>query len=340
MWRDMIGLRIVALTVAAAAILVGCDSSGPSVDRSHGIALLASEVHGPGTSLGDGLRVPAGAVLAGAPLPNATVQLIFDGQPIRARAWTAFLGVGGSPSMVAADLLRQAGRAGYPNLPMRPTCVTNGAGQVGPTGTTFPLGGRTTTSAPSTCTFQTAYGPVDRPPSGRQLRVEVSRYPAVGTWGTIDFTDYGGSASDVPPEPIDYPPLRVTAAPKAPTGLPGTGQRIGKDPAFVIVAGSAAILPTLPVDGQNWTAVIAVSGTPQSVYAAYRSQLRKNLHATSGPATSDNGTPRFTERTERNGAWRIRTIYGNDGNPDGLSESVELLTHGDQSFIRLHATYG
>ncbi len=120
------------------------------------------------------------------------------------------------------------------------------------------------------------------------------------------------------------------------------GDPIGRSdgPGFVVVDGSAAILPTLPVDGSNWTALLAVTGDRRRVFNAYVARLRQNLRVGSGPSRSDNGTPRFTIRNERRGPWRVRVAFGNDGAPDGGAESVELLTLGGRSFIRIHATNG
>ena len=329
-------------------ILLGtaCQTTGSNVDRSHGIAMRKPELRGPGTALGDGLRVPAGAALAGAALPGPAVQFFFKGDPVRARSWTAVLGVGGSPSKVAGALLRQARRARFPNLPPRIECAPNGSsppeGQT--SATTYPPGGtgQSETSEPSTCRFRTAFWPVDRPPTGRALRVEITRVATLGTWGVVEFADYGGrDGAPQPDEPLRFPPLDVRAYPRAPTTLPKTGGEIGIDgPPFAVVEGSAAMLPTLPVDVANWTSLLVVTGDPQDVFDAYASRLRRNLGAATGPRLSDNGEPRFSTRRERRGKWRVHAISGDDGAPDGAAETVELFTLGNQAYIRIHATNG
>lgn len=235
----------VGVVLALVVGLAGCSSEG--VNRRHGVPILGSEVHGPGSRLGSGLRVPDGAVLAGAVLPA---------QAPHAVGWIALLGVGGSPRAVTTALLDQARVAGFRRLPTEPFCDAGGC--------SF-----------SNHTYVDADGRVRAPDTGRFLDVHVEAHGRHGTWGSVRYLRRGGSdprgaAPVVGSE--GEPPLPVRPARGR---LPQTGDRIGLyDWTPRVEGGSHMVLPAVSTGGTT-VALLEVDSSPRGVYAAYVLQLER-----------------------------------------------------------------
>lgn len=293
--------RVTALTMVAALALVACDSisSSPNaVDRDHGIPILASEVHRPGTPLGDGFKVPVGAVLAGSVLPGRS-GASFNGYRLNERRWTAMLGVGGAPRAVAQALLAQANAAGIPGLPAEPYCDRD------------------------TCGF--AGGLASSRPTGRSVIVQVGEQGAAGASATVIFVDYGGKDSAVFPHgAVPIVPGKPTPGRKLATGrLPKTGDPIElHDWPVTVVAGTKMVLPVLTANGLP-QAILRVTGDPDACYRAYVRQLAARM----------SGLPPKRPPDVRIDGWIIKTIA--DG--EFGTRTIDLLTRDGRSYIRLSA---
>jgi hypothetical protein len=139
--------RYLAATVAVA--LAACSGSSsearPKLRVVGGMQVVADEVHGPGSLLGNGFVVPRGAYAIGPRLPDNPAVAIFEVEKVRARfadAWTAWLVVAGRPEAVFNDLLRQAAAHGV-TFRGKPECryfhtTGSAAGEVSCTASTYP----------------------------------------------------------------------------------------------------------------------------------------------------------------------------------------------------------
>jgi hypothetical protein len=254
--------RPVVSSLSVFVIAVACSGSAPSstsIDRQHGIPIRASEVRGPGTPLPDGFSVPAGAVLAGAALPERPT-FFSSGKLLDKRRWSAILGVGGAPKAVAGALLRQAKAAGLPGLPAEPYCQRDG------------------------CAFSN--GDTTRDPSGRLVNVHVDAEGRRGTSASVRFTDFGG------PDIAVLTPVRSTGVPPlprkpAPGRLPSARESVGFDePTITVIENTAMIMPIESPNGPQ-QAVLRVTGDPRAAYRGYVRQLRAAYPSAGTKRTDD-----------------------------------------------------
>jgi hypothetical protein len=84
----------VTLALALAACSGSSSESQPKLRVIGGMQVVADEVHGPGSPLGNGFVVPRGAYAIGPQLPDNPDVAIFEVEKVRARfedAWTAWL---------------------------------------------------------------------------------------------------------------------------------------------------------------------------------------------------------------------------------------------------------
>lgn len=263
----MRGRWAVAVGVALIVGLGACSSSG--VNRRHGVPILGSEVHGPGIRLGADLRVPRGAVLAGAVLPTRAPW---------SRGWRALLGVDGRPRDVVAALLDQARAAGFERLPADPFCDAD------------------------TCRFSNHQytgpdGGFHASPTGRFLDVRVEGHGRGGTWGSVTFVDRRGpdpaGAAPVVASEGDPPrPLRPARG-----RLPQTGDPITLyDWTPRVEGGSDMVLPAVSTGGTT-VALLQVDGSaPIGVYERYVLALERR-----------DASGLDTGATRRAGGWRVRS---------------------------------
>ena len=302
------------LGIALVTVLAACSGSGtagggsPSnaVNRDHGIPIRASEVHGPGTRLGDGFSVPRGAVLAGPVLPENPVRSADGGAPAIRRAWTAVLGVDAAPREVAERLLAQAKAAGLPGLPKEPSCYQRG------------------------CGFTSGLGPPVAPPSGRFVMVDVeSQIETSGTWASIGFTDWGGRDPGGEPVGAGVPPSTDPPIPPkpAPGRIPVVGDKVGFEypEQVTVVDGSAMVSPVIFQPGAP-RAVLRVSRDPNAVYRRYVAQLR---------STAEAGSTIRSGRAHVDG-WNLTTTTAST---EFGSFTVDLLTRDGTAHVRLTAVH-
>jgi hypothetical protein len=283
--------------MTAAAAMVACSGGGSgsdAVERGDGIPIRASEVHGAGTRLPDVFVVPSGAVLAGAALPRP--RPVSNGRRTSEREWTAVLGVGVAPRVVAIALLSQARAAGLQRLPAEPSCDH------------------------IACAFDN-FGLV--PQAGRVVVVRVGAQANAGTFAFVRFDEFPGLPNPGPPASGGTGTTGVPPTPRAPARgvLPATGDpiRLG-DWTATVAEGTTLVMPSVDADGPQ-EAILRVTGDPEDAYRAYVRQLRVR--------TADLA-PRRVPDTKIDG-WTIKTT----GDGEFGSRTVELLTRHGRSYIRL-----
>lgn len=294
---------VLLVAVGCGAVSFSCDAkSAGRVDRAHGVPILASELHGAGTRLGDGFVVPKGAVLAGTPLPADS----FVG-PVEYRSWRAVLGIGGSPNAVIADLLEQARRSGLPGLPARPYCSRE--------------------KDQSSCEFSSWAGVGETGSTGRSITARVASRRDGNALGEVAFLDYGGPDPTGAPEAPASDPV-VLARPKnpAPGAVPTTGQNVGFPGATIkVLPRSTMVLPVVNFGAP--VAVLRVDGDAERIFQQYVDQVRKAVEPGEGSETirrNDDG-------------WAVTMTSSLNYRDGGV---VELMVHDNRAYIRLKVNIG
>jgi hypothetical protein len=298
--------RATVLVVAIA--LAACSSSSGDATPTHrvvgGMPVVADEVHGPGSPLGNGFVVPRGAYAIGPQLPDNPAVAIFETEKVRAHfddAWTAWLVVAGSPEAAFNDLLRQAARHGV-TFRSNPECRSFGtsgaaAHEVACDASTYP--------GPNPDLYEAA------PLPKRVLSISVRRSSGHCTPSctSIATVTYRGTAAHVDAVPAK----RVRTSRDVPVGeptapLPGVGEdsELWGPTAFPVQAGSFLLAPVRSnprcyLSGRELLAGTDRDGT--DVADAYRRRLRSMAP----------GHPVATQR-QRRGNWDVVLNGYGDGN--------------------------
>ncbi len=308
------------------------ESAESSVERGHGIPILASEVRGPGTRLPDGFHIPDGAVLAG-PVLSEVERRGTAGQPtVVVRKWSAVLGIDGSPNRVVKAFADQAAHAGL-------------VGERGPgCRAAFVPSPPPQPSQPAQCDFDTKrFAVTDAPPVGRVLSVKILQLSDGRTSGLIHLEDWtvdGQAAPSPTPGDPPTPSPDFVSLPTPPVPAPGHLARVGEligfeiEP-FVVEPGSELILPEVSYDTDpDGAAILRVTGSASSVFQAYLDQIGRKLATRTGKARLHQPS------LARSDGWKIKTVQFDDRYPDGHSGTAQLFIRGRDAYVRIQLYAG
>ena len=304
------GRRALAAAVTLSA-LMACSrtaaSNGP-VNREHGIPIRASEIHGPGTRMGDGFTVPPGAVLAG-PVLSTT----YSSNTGHVRTWFATLGIDGPPIDVMQQLANQAHASGLTLAPEGGFC---------------PSMPRVPVPQPRFCRYTSTPIMRGQPTTSRSFSVEVQQTDAPTTIGFVTYTDLAAGPEIV--FQADHPTVAapdLTLAPlpaqrgAAHGRLPQEGEEIA--PGIPMLPNTAAVTPLFRSWRGQTEAVLRVTDEPDTVFRRYV-HLLKDLYG------SLSRSP-----TNRSGPWRVQYASFEEGFEDGAGGTIHLFTAGNRAYIRL-----
>lgn len=237
---------------------------------------LSEDVVGAGGTIADGLVVPSGARLLAGVIP-ADRSGSYRGEPVIDQGWTAFLAVLGDPRPVLRSIIDQGTNLGFK---LRP-------GKVG--GATW----RGVTFCHQqedryTCQALGFDGDED---GARSLQAHVYQWPEADGRPPVSYLELRlGDGEHVAPSPTDQEPVGTPGNPMGPApseiganwpDLPEVGGAIGEsyEPddlyRFAVEPGSRLVAPTFfsdPIGWVGYAAIIAITGDPAEVAAAYGEQ--------------------------------------------------------------------
>lgn len=302
------GALAAAVTLSGLMACSGTASNNGPVDRQHGIPIRASEIHGPGTRMGDGFTVPPGAVLAGPVL--STTNRANTGH---VRTWSATLGIDGPPIDVMQQLANQAHAKGLTLAPEGPVCSSTP---------------RVPVSQPRFCRYTSTPIVRGQPTAIQSFSVEVQQTDAPTTIGFVAYQDLAAGPEIV--FQADHPTVAAPDLMLAPLPaqhgaargrLPQEGEEIA--PGIPMLPNTTAVTPVFRSWRGQTEAVLRVTDEPDAVFRRYVHLLR-DLYG---------GLTRSP--TNRSGPWKVNYASFEEGIEDGAGGTLHLFTAGHRAYIRL-----
>lgn len=195
----------VLIVIALAACSGSGPVTGPAVVRAHGTPVVSSSLSPPGTVLGDGFRVPPGASLIGAALPDS----VYTGYPglTATRRWTALLLVTGNAASVTRDLLRQAAEQGLQvrsAIPGKAPAVCRSTRQA-QTNTHRPRGLLCSTGAVSVATVRSSLYRRMLGIAARQGSCPSCTHPVAASLAVVSYSTFDADPVTLPRSATDLP---------------------------------------------------------------------------------------------------------------------------------------
>lgn len=304
------GRRALAAAVTLSALMAcsGTASNNGPVNRQHGIPIRASEIHGPGTRMGDGFTVPPGAVLAGPVLSTTN-----SSNTGHLRTWTATLGIDGPPVEVMQQLANQAFAKGL-------TLAPEGERSCGEPRVPVPQ--------PAICRFTSTPIVRGQPTAKQGLSVEVQQTDTPTTIGFVTYTDlatgpeivFQADHPTVATPDLMLPPLPAQRG-AAHGRLPQEGEEIA--PGIPVLPNTAAVTPVFLSWLGKTEAVLRVTDEPDTVFRRY-------VHLLADLYGDLSRSP-----TNRSGPWSVKYASFEEGIEDGAGGTIHLFTAGRRAYIRL-----